>query len=65
MHFILGLSNCWYNYSSVNWRVKTKEIDFFLKDSEAKSIVYEEFSSEDVKFQKMQKFNKYFCEFKN
>ena len=33
----------------VNWRVKRKEIDFFLKDSEAKSIIYEEFSSEDVK----------------
>ena len=33
----------------INWRAKTKDIDFFLKDSEAKLIIYEEFSSEDVK----------------
>ncbi len=33
----------------INWRAKTKDIDFFLKDSEAKLIIYEEFSCEDVK----------------
>ena len=32
----------------INWRAKAKEIDFFVQDSEAKAIIFQDISIDEV-----------------
>ena len=36
----------------INWRAKAKEIDFFVQDSEAKAIIFQDISFDEVQLSK-------------